>query len=352
MPIRAIRSWRRMVPAAEERWHNLRAIWLASGIALTTLHTHAGAQSLPKFEIPIDCEIGRTCFIQNYVDVDPGPDAVDFRCGQLTYNGHKGTDFRLQDLAQMRRGVPVRAAASGVVVGVRDSMPDVSFRKLGFAAIDRRECGNGVRINHGNGWASQYCHLAKNSIRLTRGDRVDARDLLGRVGLSGRTEFPHLHFQIEFQGLPVDPFMGPNRTSGCASRPRALWRNADRIQYRSAGVINIGFSDRPPRMSEIEEGKHQSKTLPVKARALVFWIRIFGLRPKDNQEITISDPNGAILVRLVPNPVSTPKAQWMAYAGKRRPKVGNWSQGAYRGNYTLSRDGRVLISVDRTVHVR
>jgi hypothetical protein len=41
------------------------------------------------------CELGKICFVQNYVDVDPGPAALDFTCGSATYDGHKGIDIRL-----------------------------------------------------------------------------------------------------------------------------------------------------------------------------------------------------------------------------------------------------------------
>src|SRR5215510_1215874 len=66
-----------------------------------------------ELQMPIDCTIGVTCAIQNYVDVDPSPRAVDFSCGSLTYDGHNGTDFRLPDLATQQRGVNVLAAANG-----------------------------------------------------------------------------------------------------------------------------------------------------------------------------------------------------------------------------------------------
>src|SRR5262249_35663984 len=55
------------------------------------------ATTATAFELglPIDCEVGRSCVIQNYVDHDPSPNARDYQCGTLTYDGHNGTDFRL-----------------------------------------------------------------------------------------------------------------------------------------------------------------------------------------------------------------------------------------------------------------
>ena len=64
-------------------------------------------------EIPVDCALGETCFVQNFVDTDSGPGAADFTCGFLTYDGHKGVDIRILDLKMMADGVPVLAAAGG-----------------------------------------------------------------------------------------------------------------------------------------------------------------------------------------------------------------------------------------------
>src|SRR3546814_20632420 len=58
-----------------------------------------------RFGMPIDCTIGEDCYLQQYVDHDPGGGYRDYRCGTLSYDGHKGTDFRLKDVPIMERGV-------------------------------------------------------------------------------------------------------------------------------------------------------------------------------------------------------------------------------------------------------
>src|SRR5580765_6359429 len=63
----------------------------------------------PKLAFPLACQIGRTCEVQNYVDRDPGPGALDYHCGHRTYQGHSGVDIRLLDMAQQRAGVAVLA---------------------------------------------------------------------------------------------------------------------------------------------------------------------------------------------------------------------------------------------------
>ena len=49
----------------------------------------------PKLSLPIACEVGKTCFVQKYVDVEPGPEVKDHACGTATDDGHTGTDIRL-----------------------------------------------------------------------------------------------------------------------------------------------------------------------------------------------------------------------------------------------------------------
>ena len=46
-----------------------------------------------ELRLPIRCDVGATCEIQNYVDLDPSPKARDYQCGSRTYDGHKGIDF-------------------------------------------------------------------------------------------------------------------------------------------------------------------------------------------------------------------------------------------------------------------
>src|SRR5687768_16104361 len=83
----------------------------------------AGAQPTPpRLIFPVACEVGRTCEIQRYVDRQPGPGLLDYRCGRRTGENHNGVDIRLPDMRAQRRGVDVLAAAAGTVLRVRDGV--------------------------------------------------------------------------------------------------------------------------------------------------------------------------------------------------------------------------------------
>ena len=136
---------------------------------------HAEAAEPLQLQLPVRCEIGRDCFVQQYVDVDPGEGFKDYTCGQQSYDGHKGTDIRLRSTADVALNVAVLAAADGVVKGGRDGMADqlVNSKPVPENVKDR-ECGNGVLIDHPGGWQTQYCHMKRGSVRVKKGDVVRA----------------------------------------------------------------------------------------------------------------------------------------------------------------------------------
>ena len=103
-----------------KRMHNLQCSRLLA-LAIFACQWVGPACSF-ELGLPIDCDVGRTCFIQNYVDHDSSPAARDYTCGHETYDGHDGTDFRLPSMIEERAGVAVHAAADGQVLRTRDGM--------------------------------------------------------------------------------------------------------------------------------------------------------------------------------------------------------------------------------------
>jgi murein DD-endopeptidase MepM/ murein hydrolase activator NlpD len=60
-----------------------------------------------------------------------------------------------------------------------------------------------VEIDHGNGLASRYGHLS--AIEVNEGQIVEAGEPIGRIGTTGRSTGPHLHYEVRIAGEPVDP---------------------------------------------------------------------------------------------------------------------------------------------------
>jgi murein DD-endopeptidase MepM/ murein hydrolase activator NlpD len=96
---------------------------------------------------------------------------------------HNGVDFA----APM--GTPIYAAASGTVKTAGPSGP----------------CGNMVQIEHNAGIISSYCHMSRFAAGIHVGEHVDARQLIGYVGQTGRATGPHCHFAIKRNGVFIDP---------------------------------------------------------------------------------------------------------------------------------------------------
>lgn len=287
--------------------------------------------------LPIDCTLGHSCFVQQYVDRDPGPGHSDYTCGTLSYEGHKGTDFALPSLAAMTAGVDVLAAADGVVAAFRNDMIDALQGSDGVPDISGKECGNGIVVKHSGGWETQYCHLKQGSIIVAKGQKVARGDVLGQVGLSGKTEFPHVHLSVRKNGAVIDPYDADEVLTCDGTDHDSLWQ-AD-MPYIGAGVISLGFGQALPNYAAIKAGTAHHATLPTNAPAVVLWGYAYGGRQGDILELIIDGPNGEIIAHQAV--LEKTQAQFFRAAGKRNKSAG-WPTGNYAGTAKLMRDGQLL----------
>ncbi|MGV3695579.1 M23 family metallopeptidase [Flavobacterium sp.] len=95
---------------------------------------------------------------------------------------HEGMDFTAST------GTPIYATGDGVVAAADNS-------KSGY--------GNHIEIRHGYGYLTLYGHLSKYKVRA--GQRVKRGDIIGYVGSTGRSEAPHLHYEVHKDGKVVNP---------------------------------------------------------------------------------------------------------------------------------------------------
>ncbi|MDJ0742217.1 MAG: M23 family metallopeptidase [Xenococcaceae cyanobacterium MO_167.B27] len=301
--------------------------------------------SLPKLGIPIDCNLGEDCFIMLYVDREPSSEAKDFSCGRQTYDGHKGTDFAISDLEVAQEGVPVLAAASGTVLRVRDGIPDdLVDSPEERQAIAARECGNGIVIDHGNGWETQYCHLRNGSIAVKPGMTIDKGAVLGMVGASGLASFPHVHITVRHQQKIIDPFGGVDNTSGCdIDNQNSLWDES--LTYTPTGLIRAGFAATPPNQTELWQGKYKDTQLPRNIPALLFWVQAYGVLQGDVEKWQLTSPSGEVVLNR-DNILDKSYRSWIGYSGTRRIASGVW-----QGKYQLWRGNKLIFEVKKDVRV-
>lgn len=326
--------------------------WLGLLAFLTCLWMQPNAQA-QDFRLPIDCSLGDACIVQNYADANPAAGAADDpTCGPLSYDGHDGLDFRAP-AALAARGVAVLAPAGGVVAGVRDGEPDGVFLGAGAAALAGRDCGNGLRIAHADGWESQLCHLRAGSLRVRAGERVEAGQPLGLVGLSGRTEFHHVHLTLRRNGEAVEPLTGgPLDAARCGEAMQAgsHWSAGARsaLSYRGAQWFAVGFTGAAPAPGA------NAETLPANAArdapALVFWALAIGPRDGDVLRVRLYGPGGALMAENFRNQPRDQAQAWL-FAGRPAP-AGGWAPGLYRGEAALLRGGRVVATRSRSFVLR
>lgn len=104
---------------------------------------------------------------------------------------HQGIDFAAPT------GTPVYAAADGVVASLGTT----------------RGYGRIIRLRHADGIETGYAHLSAFGANLQVGTRVAQGDVIGRVGSSGLSTGPHLHYEVVAGGRQVDPVTLPADTA-------------------------------------------------------------------------------------------------------------------------------------------
>ena len=307
--------------------------------------THSKDASAPTLALPIDCTIGKDCWVQNLVDFNLKDGAwQDPYCGTATFDKHKGTDIRVPFVKDLKPGIEILAMADGEVMGLRRNMPDVLAQNADdVRRIQGKECGNGAILRHANGWTTQYCHLKQDSISIGKGDRVKRGQAIGLMGLSGHTTFPHIHVTVRKGKMVVDPLTGRNQNDACspeASFAASLWdeKALQGMTGASTTILGAGFSGNVVNNSDVLTGTMATPTL---AGPLIFWAHLINLRIDDRIDLRIRDDNG-IYVETNGKPLKAPHAAYTAYTGRKRALTkGN----TYRGEIVLWRDGKIIQTV-------
>ncbi|MCO5171521.1 MAG: peptidoglycan DD-metalloendopeptidase family protein [Planctomycetes bacterium] len=153
--------------------------------------------------------------------------ALDIVKVDASGRSHRGRGDKLEDYLTWDE--PFYAVAAGRVAEVRDGNPDNPARTVPPGVAEKH---NGVTIDHGNGEVSWYVHARNGSIVVKEGDQVERGQLLGRIGNSGASAVPHLHFTLVAHGNLSVPwacddyvFIAPDSTPIPVTRacPREGW---------------------------------------------------------------------------------------------------------------------------------
>ncbi len=128
---------------------------------------------------------------------------------------HRGTDFAAPT------GTPVYAAADGVVVSARF---DGGYGRL-------------IRLRHANGTETRYAHLSAFARGLAPGSKVRQGQVIGRVGSTGMSTGPHLHFEILVAGKQVNPARHHSKPAQLAGRDLVAFQKSRRDLTRLAADL-------------------------------------------------------------------------------------------------------------------
>lgn len=299
----------------------------------------ARATNLPQKLTPVvEGTAGVDWRVMNFADLDPRPGFLrDYRGGKFTYDtpdfGHDALDIGLADFSAADEGMPVLAAADGIVEAVNDGAFD---RNKGFTYPGPP--ANYVIINLGNDWRAKYWHLRRDSVSVKVGDSIAAGDFLGWTGSSGFSTGPHVHFELTYKNHPVETMLDP----------ATFWVTPPQYPADYRHVIKSGFSSSAPTASEWAEQPQDIRTFKPGNR-LSFWVVAGALMPGDTRTVRLQRPDGSLFLDQTSNPGSTffQVSQW-AYTVTLPTSnaVGTWTATwlqngveLTRQNFTVSNSG-------------
>jgi len=251
------------------------------------------AQSAAALELqfPVSCQLNENCWIIS--------------------SDEKGTDIVIKSLLDIEKGVPVLAAQDGTVILVKNDIKNKTFY------------GNSVVIQHTNGWKTIYSHLKPNSINLKKGDFARKGSQIAELGMSGKTDFPLLHFVV-FKG---DKFFPPSWDSLIK----------DDLKVSDIVIANIGISTTNPDIKSIKKGDYEGLELLNDSPSLYMWAYGFKFKTGDFLKFSLKNPDNEKILDKVVKVNGDFKETF--FSVEKPKEAENWKTGTYTAKLEFIRTG-------------
>lgn len=233
------------------------------------------------------------------VDDAAGPGFLDYQCDAKGVDGHQGTDILIPNFRAMDEGVEVVAATAGTVRVARDGLPDRN------TSLQNNGPGNWIELGHGGGFATRYFHLRRGSLAVTEGDVVEAGQTIGLVGSSGRSNWPHLHFELRTGSAAQEPWAGE-----CGAL-RSFW--LDQLPYQDEfHLIDSGLTDlESPSFAQLLERPDDVAIVSTGQDHIVFWVSLHN-PPGATVRFQLIDPAGDVAQEIAHQAAAVPSVTILA----------------------------------------
>ncbi len=283
-----------------------------------------------KFVFPIGGEAQVDWSVVNYTDVNRNDGAaIDFKGGPYQYDGHDALDITLPSFQRMDEGVPIFAAASGVVIAAVDGNFDRE-------TASNNNLSNYVAIDHGNGWVAYYFHLLRDTVSVQIGQSVTSGQTVGLAGSSGSSTDAHLHFSLYRNGSLVEPMY----------KPQDYFIDAPVYQGElPPGVTASGISDRNP-WSDLKEGPNDIRKFRTDGTADTwFWYRLTHLDNGQSLAIEWYRPDNTLDATYNWTASGVARYNGHVWVRNTRSHVGTWTVVVkHAGNVLASETFEVIVA--------
>ena len=177
---------------------------LYEGVKVTTDKGVAGSTTVTTVSSYVNGELTNTTVSSEITDygtpakvavgTKPRPAGVGSGTFMIPTNGRLSSPFGMR-WGRMHNGIDLAASVGTPIYAADEGTVICSEYKGSF--------GNLVQIDHGNGYTTYYAHNSENLVSV--GQTVAKGDLIAKIGSTGRSTGPHLHFEIRYDDVPQDP---------------------------------------------------------------------------------------------------------------------------------------------------